>query len=247
MDVVDGELLVLLGPSGCGKTTLLKTVNRLVEPTAGRILVAGVDARTVPVVRLRRGIGYAIQATGLFPHLTVARNVAVVPRLLGWDRARVDARVEEMLDLVGLPAGYGGRYPRQLSGGEAQRVGLARALAGDPTTLLMDEPFGALDAISRARLQDVLLAIQARLDRTILFVTHDVAEALRLADRIAVLDRGRLVQVGPPAELVARPADPLVAELLRSGGRPREPEAHDGHLSRFGGHEAHPPASGQAP
>jgi len=214
LDVASGELLVLLGPSGCGKTTLLKTVNRLVEPGGGRVLLGGTDVRDVPATTLRRGIGYAIQATGLFPHRTVAGNVAVVPKLLGWDRARIAARVAAMLDLVGLPADFAARYPRQLSGGEAQRVGLARALAGDPATLLMDEPFGALDAISRARLQEALLDIQDRLRKTILFVTHDVAEAERLADRVAVMDAGRVVQVGPPAALRAHPADPLVAALL---------------------------------
>jgi osmoprotectant transport system ATP-binding protein len=209
-----GELLVLLGPSGCGKTTLLKTVNRLVEPTAGRVLLGGEDVRDVPATALRRRIGYVIQATGLFPHLRVADNVAVVPRLLGWPTARIEARVDELLGLVGLPLEYRKRWPRQLSGGEAQRVGIARALAANPAYLLMDEPFGALDAITRQRLQAAMRAIQAHLRKTILFVTHDVDEALRLADRIAVLREGRLVQVAKPLALLSRPADAFVADLV---------------------------------
>jgi osmoprotectant transport system ATP-binding protein len=209
-----GELLVLLGPSGCGKTTLLKTVNRLVEPTGGRVLLGGEDVRAVPATALRRRIGYAIQATGLFPHLRVAENVAVVPRLLGWPTARIEARVDELLGLVGLPLEYRTRWPRQLSGGEAQRVGIARALAADPAYLLMDEPFGALDAITRQRLQAAMRAIQARLRKTILFVTHDVDEALRLADRVAVLREGRLVQVATPLALLSQPADAFVADLV---------------------------------
>ncbi len=209
-----GELLVLLGPSGCGKTTLLKTVNRLVEPTGGRVLLRDEDVRDVPTTYLRRRIGYAIQATGLFPHMRVAENIAVVPRLLGWPVARVSARVAELLDLVGLPFEYGARWPKQLSGGEAQRVGIARALAADPGYLLMDEPFGALDAIARGRLQSALVSIQTRLQKTILFVTHDVDEALLLADRIAVMRDGRLVQVARPLALLSQPADAFVADLV---------------------------------
>ena len=212
--VESGELLVLLGPSGCGKTTLLKMVNRLYEPDSGRLLVDGRDARALPATQLRRGIGYVIQATGLFPHMRIAENIAVVPRLLGWEPARIEARVDELLALVGLPAAYRTRFPRQLSGGEQQRVGLARALAADPPVLLMDEPFGAIDAITRARLQDELLGIQRRLRKTVLFVTHDVEEALRLADRIMVLRAGRVVQLGAPLEIMLRPADAFVQELL---------------------------------
>jgi osmoprotectant transport system ATP-binding protein len=176
--------------------------------------VNGQDARAVPATQLRRGIGYVIQATGLFPHMRISENIAVVPRLLGWDAARTDARVDELLELVGLPRAYRRRYPRQLSGGEQQRVGLARALAADPPVLLMDEPFGAIDAITRARLQDELLHIQRRLRKTVLFVTHDVEEALRLADRILVMRAGQVVQLAAPLEIMLRPADPFVRELL---------------------------------
>jgi osmoprotectant transport system ATP-binding protein len=214
LTVEAGELMVLLGPSGCGKTTLLKMVNRLYEPDGGRLLVGGRDARSIPATELRRGIGYVIQATGLFPHMRIEENIAVVPRLLSWERARIDARVDELLELVHLPRDYRRRFPRQLSGGEQQRVGLARALAADPPILLMDEPFGAIDAITRARLQDELLRIQRRLRKTVLFVTHDVEEALRLADRILVMREGRLVQLDTPLGIMARPADPFVQELL---------------------------------
>ncbi len=213
-EVQAGELVVLLGPSGCGKTTLLKMINRLYEPDEGRLLINGQDARSLPATQLRRSIGYVIQAAGLFPHMRVEENIAVVPRLLGWDRARIDARVDELLELVGLPPAYRRRYPRQLSGGEQQRIGLARALAADPAIMLMDEPFGAIDAITRTRLQEELLAIQRRLRKTILFVTHDVEEALRLADRLLVMRAGRLVQYGPPLAIMAAPADSFVQELL---------------------------------
>jgi osmoprotectant transport system ATP-binding protein len=209
-----GELLVLLGPSGCGKTTLLKMINRLYEPDDGQLLVNGQDARAVPVEQLRRGIGYVIQATGLFPHMRIAENIAVVPRLLGWEQGRIDARTNELLELVGLPLTYRTRFPRQLSGGEQQRVGLARALAADPPIMLMDEPFGAIDAITRTRLQDELLRIQRRLHKTILFVTHDVEEALRLADRILIMRAGKLVQLGTPLDIMLRPANTFVQELL---------------------------------
>lgn len=213
-EVEQGEFVVLLGPSGCGKTTLLKMINRLYEPTAGRLLIDGVDARSVPATELRRRIGYVIQQTGLFPHLTVEQNIAVVPQLLKWDRRRIEARIDELLDLVELPRSYRKRHPRQLSGGEQQRVGLARALAADPTLMLMDEPFGALDAITRARLQDELLRIQQRLHKTILFVTHDVDEALRLADRLLIMRAGRIVQFDTPLAVLAQPADDFVRDLL---------------------------------
>ena len=217
-DVPPGDLVVLLGPSGCGKTTLLKTVNRLVEPVAGRVLLEGEDVRSGSPTALRRRIGYVIQAVGLFPHLTVAENIAVVPELLGWARTRIGARIDELLALVNLPpAEYRARFPRQLSGGEGQRVGLARALAADPAFLLMDEPFGAIDAINREHLQAALLEIQRHLKKTILFVTHDVEEAVRLADRIAVLRAGHLVQYAEPLELLRRPADAFVAELVGAG------------------------------
>jgi len=213
-EIKQGEFVVLLGPSGCGKTTLLKMVNRLYEPSAGRLLIDGVDVRSMPATELRRRIGYVIQQTGLFPHLRIEQNIAVVPQLLKWDRARIEARIDELLDLVDLPRAYRKRYPRQLSGGEQQRVGLARALAADPSLMLMDEPFGALDAITRARLQDELLRIQQRLHKTILFVTHDVDEALRLADRLLIMRAGRIVQFDTPLAVLAEPADDFVRDLL---------------------------------
>jgi osmoprotectant transport system ATP-binding protein len=214
LSIPGGSFVTLLGPSGCGKTTLLKMVNRLSAPTAGRILVAGEDTAAVSPTTLRRGIGYVIQQTGLFPHLRIEDNIAAVPRLLGWDKRRLDRRVDEMLDLVNLPPTYRRRYPRQLSGGEQQRVGVARALAADPPIVLMDEPFGALDAINRTRLQDELLAIQTRLHKTILFVTHDVDEAFKLGDQIVVMQEGRIVQAGPPLALATAPASPFVRTLL---------------------------------
>ena len=213
--VEEGTTMALVGPSGCGKTTSLKMINRLVEPTAGEILVAGRAIMTVPLLELRRSLGYVIQSVGLFPHMTVADNVGVVPHLLGWPKARIDARVDELLDLVGLPpAEYRHRRPRALSGGQQQRVGVARALAADPPILLMDEPFGALDPITRDRLQDELIQIQRKLRKTIMIVTHDMNEAVRLADRIAVLQAGRLVQLCGPASLLAAPANAFVADLL---------------------------------
>ncbi|MEI8306934.1 MAG: ABC transporter ATP-binding protein [Chloroflexales bacterium] len=211
--VEPGELVVLLGPSGCGKTTLLKMLNRLYEPTSGTLMIDGVDAHSLPVIQLRRRIGYAIQQTGLFPHLRVEHNIAVVPRLLGWERPRIEARIDELLDLVGLPCDFRRRYPHQLSGGQQQRVGLARALAANPAILLMDEPFGALDAITRARLQDELLRIQRKLHTTILFVTHDIEEALRLADRIMVMNQGRMVQFDTPLAILTQPSDRFVEQL----------------------------------
>lgn len=210
-----GELLVVLGSSGSGKTTLLKMINRIHEPTAGRIVVNGRDVLHTPVTELRRGIGYVIQQVGLFPHQTVAQNIGTVPRILGWDQRRIAQRVDFLLELMQLPpAQYRDRLPRQLSGGEQQRVGIARALAADPPILLMDEPFGALDAITRAALQDELLDIQRRLKKTIVFVTHDVDEALKLADRIVVMEKGRIEQAGRPIELLSAPATPFVRRLL---------------------------------
>ncbi|MGH9106462.1 MAG: ABC transporter ATP-binding protein [Acidimicrobiales bacterium] len=216
LEVATGELCVLVGPSGGGKTTILRMVNRLVEPSSGRVLVEGRDVATVDRVELRRRTGYVIQQPGLFPHLKVADNVASVPRLLGWDRTRLRARVGEMLELVGLdPATYAGRYPHELSGGQAQRVGVARALAGDPPVLLMDEPFGAVDPIARDRLQQEFLRLQAQLHKTVIFVTHDVDEAVTMGDRIAVLSQGgRLQQHDTPADLLARPATPFVADFI---------------------------------
>ncbi|MEO7039368.1 MAG: ABC transporter ATP-binding protein [Candidatus Elarobacter sp.] len=210
-----GTFAVLLGPSGCGKSTLLRTINRLVEPTSGTVLIDGGDVRERDVTELRRRIGYVIQAVGLFPHYTVAQNIAVVPQLLGWDRARIDRRVDELLGSIRLdPATYRNRKPRELSGGEAQRVGVARALAVEPHVLLMDEPFAAVDAIVRASLQDEIARVHAELGTTVVFVTHDVDEALRLADRIVVMNAGRVVQTDTPANILEHPADDFVRHLV---------------------------------
>ncbi|HEY3317875.1 MAG TPA: ABC transporter ATP-binding protein [Coriobacteriia bacterium] len=215
LEVRDGETCVLIGPSGCGKTTTLRMINRLLEPTSGRVLIGGVDAATIDPVELRRGLGYAIQSVGLFPHLTVRDNIATVPRLLGWDDARIGERAEELLALVRLePAAYLGKYPRQLSGGEAQRVGVARALAADPPVLLMDEPFGAVDPLTRERLQIEFARIQRELHKTVVFVTHDVDEAIRLADRIAVMRDGRLLQYDTPENVLDHPADKFVHDFM---------------------------------
>jgi len=215
LEVPDGEVCVLIGPSGCGKTTTLRMINRLVEPTSGTILIGGRDATSMPVEELRRGLGYAIQSVGLFPHLDVAGNIATVPKLLGWDRARIAARTDELLALVGLdPATYAGKYPRQLSGGEAQRIGVARALAADPPVLLMDEPFGAVDPLNRERLQAEFARIQRELRKTVIFVTHDVDEAIRLADRIAVMRDGRLQQYDTPEQVLDHPANKFVHDFM---------------------------------
>jgi osmoprotectant transport system ATP-binding protein len=216
LEVSTGELCVLVGPSGCGKTTTLKMVNRLVEPTSGRILFDGEDIAGVDPVALRRRMGYVIQQAGLFPHLRVAENVATVPRLLGWDKARTRARVAELLELVGLdPERYARRYPHELSGGQQQRVGVARALGGDPPVLLMDEPFGALDPIARERLQAEFLGLQATLKKTVIFVTHDIEEAVTLGDRIAVLRQGGILeQHDTPADVLGRPATSFVADFV---------------------------------
>jgi osmoprotectant transport system ATP-binding protein len=216
LEIDAGEICVLVGPSGCGKTTTMKMVNRLVEPTSGRITIDGQDVASLPPVELRRRIGYVIQHVGLFPHMTVGDNVAVVPRLLGWAAPRVAERVEELLDLVGLdPGAYRARYPAALSGGERQRVGVARAMAADPTVLLMDEPFGAVDPIRRERLQNEFLRLQARLRKTIVFVTHDVDEAIKMADRIVILQVGGIVaQYDTPDRLLAAPASDFVERFV---------------------------------
>lgn len=211
----DGSFVVLLGPSGCGKTTLLKMVNRLVEPTAGTIYLQETDIRQIKATELRRQIGYVIQQIGLFPHMTVAQNVSVVPNLLKWPAAKTQARVDELLTLVDLPpAEYRDRYPAQMSGGQRQRVGVARALAGDPQVILMDEPFGAVDAITRSGLQDEMRHLQRKLQKTILFVTHDVEEALRLADKIVVMRAGRIVQYDTPFAILSQPANEFVYQLV---------------------------------
>jgi osmoprotectant transport system ATP-binding protein len=212
--VEPGELLVLLGSSGSGKTTTLKMVNRLVEPSSGRVLVDGTDTSEIEPHELRRRIGYVFQKIGLFPHLTVAENVAVTPTLLGWDAARIDRRVGELLELVELEPAMGGRRPFELSGGQQQRVGVARALAAEPRLMLLDEPFGALDPLTRDRLQQSFVRIRRQLGLTAIFVTHDMVEALLLCDRIAVMNAGRLVQVGSPRELVSAPASAYVEQLM---------------------------------
>ncbi|GGT25947.1 ABC transporter ATP-binding protein [Streptomyces chromofuscus] len=211
----EGGVTVLVGSSGCGKTTTLRMINRMVEPTSGTIRVGGKDVQQQDAAELRRSIGYVIQQSGLFPHRTVLDNIATVPLLLGWGRRKARAKAAELLQTVGLPAETGRRYPHQLSGGQQQRVGVARALAADPPVLLMDEPFGAVDPVVRNQLQQELLRLQKELNKTIVFVTHDIDEAVRLGDRIAIFRTGgHLVQCAPPAEILARPADDFVADFL---------------------------------
>jgi osmoprotectant transport system ATP-binding protein len=221
LTIAPRTVTVIVGTSGSCKTTLLRMVNRLVEPTSGAIRLDGEDNRSLPGYELRRRIGYAIQGHGLFPHRTVAQNIATVPTLLGWERARIDAKVDELLKLFQLdPAAFGPRFPHELSGGQQQRVGVARALAAEPKVLLMDEPFGALDPIIRAKAQDDLLAIQKHFETAIILVTHDMEEAFQLADRIAVMDKGKVVQYATPAEMLLKPATPFVESLIGLGERP---------------------------
>ncbi len=215
MRVREGELLVLLGTSGCGKTTTLKMVNRLTEPSSGRITIDGTNIEDVDEIELRRSIGYAIQHIGLFPHMTVGDNISVVPELRGWSSQRICDRIDELLEMVGLaPAKFRDRYPAQLSGGQKQRIGVARAIAADPDIVLMDEPFGALDPITREQLQEEFLRLQEQLQKTIVFVTHDVFEAVKLADRVAILDEGQLQQLDTPAKIVENPANKFVDRFL---------------------------------
>src|SRR5450631_4198862 len=210
-----GQITVLVGPSGCGKTTSLRMINRMIEPTSGRIWIDDQDTSMMDATELRRGIGYVIQHAGLFPHRTIVANIATVPRLLGWDRRRAEARALELLERVGLPAGFAKRYPAQLSGGEQQRVGVARALAADPPVMLMDEPFSAVDPIVRAQLQEEFLRLQGELGKTIVFVTHDIDEAVKLGDQVAVMRvGGKLAQLAAPADLLTRPADDFVAGFV---------------------------------
>jgi osmoprotectant transport system ATP-binding protein len=219
MDIRRGEFVCLVGPSGCGKTTTLRMINRLVEPTAGEIWIDGREVTRTDPDQLRRHIGYVIQQVGLIPHMSIGQNVGLVPSMLGWDKKRIAARVDELLDLVGLdPSVYRSRYPKQLSGGQQQRVGVARALAADPPVMLMDEPFGAIDPITRERLQTEFLQLQERIRKTIVFVTHDIDEALRLGDRIAIFAEGsRLAQFDTPLEILTNPADEFVRSFIGEG------------------------------
>jgi osmoprotectant transport system ATP-binding protein len=248
IEIPAGEIVMLVGPSGCGKTTTMKMINRLIEPTSGRILIGDEDVTHRDPDQLRRHIGYVIQGAGLFPHFTVADNIAIVPRLLKWDKKRIAARVDELLDLVNLePTQYRDRYPRELSGGQQQRVGVARALAADPPVLLMDEPFGAVDPITRQRLQDELLRLQDELRKTIVFVTHDFDEAVKLGDRIAILQQGsEIVQYDTPEQILANPANDFVRSFVGHGAalkqltlaRVRDVELHEAAVIRVGGDPA---------
>jgi len=221
LTIEKGEICVIVGTSGSGKTTMMRMINRLVEPTSGIVRIDGRDTRELAPHELRRQIGYAIQGHGLFPHRSVAQNIGTVPRLVGWDKARIEARVDELLSLFQLDAAqYRDRLPNELSGGQQQRVGVARALAAEPEILLMDEPFGALDPIIRSKAQTDLLAIQKQFGTTIVLVTHDMEEAITLGSKIAVMDKGKLLQYAPPAEIIARPATDFVNELIGTGDRP---------------------------
>ncbi|MER7443699.1 betaine/proline/choline family ABC transporter ATP-binding protein [Micromonospora avicenniae] len=219
MDIPAGEIVVLVGPSGCGKTTSLKMINRIIESTSGRIFIDGEDVTHVHADQLRRRIGYVIQQIGLFPHMTIAENIGMVPRLLGWNRAWISERVDELLDLVGMePSAYRARYPKELSGGQRQRVGVARARSADPPLLLMDEPFGAIDPITRERLQNEFLRLQSNIRKTIVFVTHDIDEAIKLGDRIAILTKGsKIAQYDTPEAILTAPANDFVADIIGSG------------------------------
>lgn len=217
MTINEGEFITILGSSGCGKTTLLKLINRLYEPDEGKIILFGEDIQTVDVIKVRRRIGYVIQQVGLFPHMTIADNIATVPKLLKWDNDKMNARTEELLTLVGLnPPEFKNRYPSQLSGGQQQRVGLARALAVDPKIMLLDEPFGAIDSINRLKLQDELLQIHGGLKKTFLFVTHDIEEAFKLGNRVIVMNDGKIVQFDTPENILKTPADGFVGSLIQS-------------------------------
>lgn len=245
LEIPAGEIVMLVGPSGCGKTTTMKMINRLIEPTSGRILIGDEDVTHKNADELRRRIGYVIQGAGLFPHYTVGENIGLVPRLLKWDKNKIGSRVDELLDMVGLePEQYRDRYPRQLSGGQQQRIGVARALAADPPVLLMDEPFGAVDPITRQRLQDELLRLQEELRKTIVFVTHDFDEAVKLGDRIAILQVGsEIVQYDTPEQILAAPANSFVEGFVGSGAalkqltltRVRDVDLHEAAVARIGG------------
>ncbi|MBC7195465.1 MAG: ABC transporter ATP-binding protein, partial [Caldisericia bacterium] len=210
----DGEISVLIGPSGCGKTTTLKMINRLVEPTEGDIKIDNKSIFDFDEISLRRGIGYVIQEIGLFPHYTIFDNIALVPKLLGWNKKKIENRVRELMELINLPLSYLNRYPKELSGGEKQRVGVARALAGDPKILLMDEPFGAIDPINRKQLQDFFIELQKTLKKTVIFVTHDIMEAIKLGDRVFIMKDGELIQEDKPENILTKPKSSFVEELL---------------------------------
>jgi len=219
LEIPEGEIVIFVGPSGCGKTTTMKLINRLIEPTSGRIFLDDEDVTKVDPDRLRRRIGYVIQQIGLFPHQTIAQNIATVPKLLGWDKARIAQRVDELIETVGMdPDAYRGRYPKQLSGGQRQRIGVARAMSADPDVMLMDEPFGAIDPITRDRLQNEFLRLQADIKKTIVFVTHDIDEAIKMGDRIAILREGsRIAQYDTPERILVNPADEFVADFIGRG------------------------------
>ncbi|GGL58506.1 ABC transporter ATP-binding protein [Sporolactobacillus putidus] len=218
--IESGSFVTILGASGCGKTTLLKMVNRLYEPSSGKILINGQDIARIAPTKLRRQIGYVIQQTGLFRHMTIEQNVAMVPGILGWDKEKINRRIDDLLNLVGLsPSEFRKRYPGQLSGGQQQRIGLARAMAADPSIMLMDEPFGAIDAINRAALQDEILRIQKQLHKTILFVTHDIMEAMKLGDKVIVMNEGKVQQFARPLDILRHPANEFVRDLVHSDDR----------------------------
>jgi osmoprotectant transport system ATP-binding protein len=218
MDIYEGEIVVLVGPSGCGKTTTMKMINRLIEPSSGRIFLQGEDVTKVNSNKLRRRIGYVIQQIGLFPHMTIADNIATVPKMLGWDKDRISDRTDELLETVGIDLSYRDRYPKELSGGQRQRIGVARAMAADPPVLLMDEPFGAIDPITRDRLQDEFLRLQREIKKTIVFVTHDIDEAIKMGDRIAILkQRSKIAQYDTPEKILTDPTDDFVADFIGAG------------------------------
>ncbi len=218
MEIYAGEIVVLVGPSGCGKTTTMKMINRIIEPSSGRIYIEGEDVTTADPDKLRRRIGYVIQQIGLFPHMTIADNIATVPRMLGWDKKRTSDRIDELLETVHLSRSYRDRYPKQLSGGQRQRVGVARAMAADPPIMLMDEPFGAVDPITRERLQDEFLRVQEDIKKTIVFVTHDIDEAIKMGDRIAILrEKSEIAQYDTPERILTDPADEYVEDFIGSG------------------------------
>ena len=218
LEIYEGEIVVLVGPSGCGKTTTMKMINRIIEPTSGRIFLQGEDVTKVNPDKLRRRIGYVIQQIGLFPHMTIADNIATVPRMLGWEKKRTSDRIDELLETVGIDLSYRDRYPKELSGGQRQRIGVARAMAADPPVLLMDEPFGAIDPITRDRLQDEFLRLQQEIKKTIVFVTHDIDEAIKMGDRIAILkQQSKIAQYDTPEKILTDPADDFVADFIGSG------------------------------